>query len=405
MRIALLILLLSLSARTEDAPLTLRQVYELALERSEQLKIGEADWRAAEARYRRALAGSWPEIRMQGRGDIREGVNRASEVYAAGVGASWTLFDGFQADKAAKARRAEGAAIQFETERERQLLYGDVATSCYEVLAREGEIAALKDQRQALDGRIRELEHRLSIGRSRKAELLSAQAQQAELDADIARALSLGDSARELITFLTGLQSFSLAPPTELPPAEEMAVVLAPSDQRPDLLSAAYRAQAARYELNRAAAARLPRMTADGNVYLWRDPSNEDSWDIGLRIELPLFDRGARKAAIAENQENVRIQELRLQELQRKADRDVRLALRDVQGSLSQWVALQRAISITDENWRQQQQEYEMGRSSNLDVMVALTQMHGLRRREVVQAMQVRAALIRLQVAAGKIEP
>ena len=114
-------------------------------------------------------------------------------------GATWTLFDGFQAEKAARSRRAEGEAVRFDTERTRQLLYGDVASAFYEALARDGESAALEDQRKAISERVAELERRLALGRSRKAEVLSAQAQLAELDTSLAQAAMLGDAAREEI--------------------------------------------------------------------------------------------------------------------------------------------------------------------------------------------------------------
>ena len=401
----ILVLLLASSLQAEEAPLTLNQAYELTLARSETLQIGEAEWRAAEARYRSAVAGGWPELRAEASADLREGVNRSPEVFGAGLGATWTIFDGFQAEKAARARRAEGEAVRFDTERTRQLLYGDVAAAFYEALARDGETAALEDQRKAISERVAELERRLALGRSRKAEVLSAQAQLAELDTSLAQAAMLGDAAREMLSFLTGREGSTLAAPAPLPPSEEVAVALADEENRPDLLAAAKRAQAARSEVERAEAARSPKLSADANVYLWRDPSDEDAWDIGLRAELPLFDRGARRAAVEEQRENLRVRELRLEELRRTAGRDLRLALREARGGLAQWVALRKAIGVTEESWKQQQRDYEMGRASNLDVMVALIQLHGLRRREAVLAMQVRAALVRVQVEAGSVAP
>ena len=181
--------------------------------------------------------------------------------------------------------------------------------------------------------------------------------------------------------------------------------MLAGQENRPDLLAAAKRVRAAEHEVRIKEADRGVSLSADANVYLWRDPSDEDSWDIGLRAELPLFDRGARRAAVAEQRENLRVSELRLAELRRIAGRDVRLALLDARAGLAQWVALREAIRVTEESWKQQQQDYEMGRASNLDVMTALIQLHNLRQRGAVLEMQVRARLVRLQVEAGNVAP
>ena len=406
-RLLICLALSALAVRAAEEPLSLRAAYDLTLARSETLQIGDAEWRAAEARYRRAIGGRWPEVRAEGSADFREGVNRAGEVYGLGVGASWTLFDGFRSLHDANARRAEGEAIRFDTARTRQLLYQDVAESYYETLARDGEAAALRDQQAALAERVAELEKRLALGRSRRAELLAAQAAVADLRVSIAQAESLRDAARELLAFLTGrpADTLELAAPVAFPAADQITAVLAASDDRPDLLAAAQRAEAARRSVDVARADQGARVTADGNLYVWRDPSDEDQWDLALRVELPLFDRGVRAAAVAEQRENVQVRELRLAELRRVADRDVRLALREALGGLAQWSALREAVDVTEASWRQQQQDYELGRATNLDVLAALSQLHALRRREVVLTMQVRAALVRLQVAAGSGAP
>lgn len=406
-RTAICLLLSALALRAEVAPLSLRAAYELTLARSEALQIGQAEWQAAEARYRRAIGGRWPELRAEGSTDFREGVNRAGEVYGLGLGASWTLFDGFRSLHDAGARRAEGEAIRFETARTRQLLYQDVAESYYEALARDGEAAALRDQQAALAGRVAELEKRLALGRSRRAELLAAQAAVADLRVSLAQAETLRDAARELLAFLTGrpADDLALATPDAFPAADQILAVLAASADRPDLRAAEQRVEAARREVDAAQADQGARVTADGNLYVWRHPSDEDQWDLALRVELPLFDRGVRAAAVSEQQANVQVRELRLAELARVADRDVRLALREALGGLAQWSALRQAVDVTEASWQQQQQDYDLGRATNLDVLAALSQLHALRRREVVLTMQVRAALVRLQVAAGSGAP
>lgn len=402
-----ILLLLGATALRAGEPLTLTRAYELTLARSESLQIGAAEWEAAEARYRRAVAGRWPEVRAEAAVDLREGVNRAGEVFGVGVGASWTLFDGFRSLRAGEAAQAEGRALRFDTARTRELLYQDCADAYYEVLARDGEAAALVDQQAAYAERVTELEKRLALGRSRRAELLAAQAQVAELQVSIAQARSLRDAGRELLAFLTGLPADDLipAPPPDLPPAGQVAAVLAASADRPDLRAAEERVAAAQAAREAVRAEQRGRVTADANLYLWRDPGDEDQWDLALRAELPLFDRGARAAAVAEQDAVVRGRELRLGELRRVADRDVRLALREVLGGLAQWTALRDALAVTEESRAQQQKEYELGRASNLDVLSALAQLHALRRREAVLAMQVRAALVRLQVAAGGALP
>jgi outer membrane protein TolC len=72
---------------------------------------------------------------------------------------------------------------------------------------------------------------------------------------------------------------------------------------------------------------------------------------------------------------------------------------------LKQWSELQAAIGISSDTLALLQKDYELGRVTNLDVLSASVQYWALRRREAALANQLRADMIHLHVAAGKVSP
>jgi outer membrane protein TolC len=399
------------TASTAPVALTLADAYALALERSETLGIVASDWRAAEQRHRRARAAAWPELRAQGdatwQDDGGGNSSREDHTASAGLGAGYAIFQGFRTTRLANARGAEADALALDLERQRQLLYQDVADIFYEALARAGERAAIDEQTATLDDRVREIERRVELGRSRRGDLLAAQAQAADIRVADEQTRGLEASALELLAFLTGQPADTLRPveTNTLPAADAVSRFLQHESSRADVRAAEQRVRAAESEARASDGERLGTVRADANWQPLTTPADESEWDLTLRAELPLFDHGVRRADAAERRENVRASELRLARLERSVDHEVRLAAREVSSALAQRAALTEALRASLENADTQRRDYELGRASNLDALAALLQWHVLNRRAAVLDMQTRAAIVRLHVAAGEAPP
>ncbi|MCE9616160.1 MAG: TolC family protein [Lentisphaerae bacterium] len=386
--------------------LTLADAYALAAERSETLGIAVADWRAAEARYRQETAAQWPELSAAGSGLWREAGEdggRAS-TYRAGVSAAYPIFNGFRTARLAAARDAEGEALSYDLARQRQLLYQDVADAFYQSLASMRELMALDEQAVALAQRVDELKRRIQLGRSRTAELLAAQTQSADVRIFQAQAAGVRDAALELVSFLTGLpaEELQLEDETALPELAQIGRYLSQTNARPDVLAEEARVREAAAETRAEEARRNVQVDVGGNLYAWSDPGDPGDWDVTLRASVPIFDHGRRRAGTAEKRQELRAAELQLSAAQRSADRDVRLAFREVRSALEQWAAVAEALRVATENVDTQTRDYAMGRANNLDVLAAVFQLHTLRRRAAALEMQAKAAAVHLLVAAGE---
>lgn len=396
---------MSLSARA----LTLREAYELALAQSEQLKITETELRAAEARYREVAGDRWPELRAEGGADFKDEAtgNGDTEEYRAGIGASWNIFQGFRTLRSGEARQREIEAAAFTTARYRELLYQDVADIFYQALAVQKEVVIVDEEIAALDELVRELDQRMKVGRSRKAEWLSARAQAANQRIEASRIRGSLDASLEMLSFLTGREKAALTLTEEapLPDAAAMNRALESRGVRADISAAELSAEAAKLDTQAAAGERNINVSADGNFYVWQDPDDDSTWDVMIRAELPLFDGGTRRAGVATSAARAEAQELRLSELRRIADRDTRMAATAFETLLGQWAAMQDAMQVTSESLAVQRSDYDLGRASNLDVLTAMLQEFNMQRRSAALEMQIRASLVRLQVAAGGATP
>ncbi|MCC7299741.1 MAG: TolC family protein [Verrucomicrobia bacterium] len=385
------------------AEINLSTAYELALAKSESLQISVAEWRAAEARYRQAIGAVWPEV--SAKGDTKW--NPDSDSRRAGVSASWIVFDGFRNARAANARQADSLARSLDTEHARLLLYEDVADVFYQIRSFQNQRESAQEQIKALESRAAELERRIKLGRSKQSDLLTTLSQIAEVKITIEQLNQSCAASLELLAFMTGQPASSLqvVDQTPLPAVDQVDKYLMAATGRSDIKAGEAGVEASRFDMQAAKSDRAPKVTLDGNSYLYRDPQTQNEWDIVLSVEIPLFDKGRRSARIAEASQQLRISELRLAELQRSSERDVRQAYQSLFYELKQWSELQAAIGVSSDTLALLQKDYELGRVNNLDVLSATVQYWALRRREAALANQLRADMIHLHVAAGKVAP
>jgi len=394
--------LLLVAGSMNASGLTLTRAYQLTLEQSEQLDISDAEIRAAEARFRQVAGGFWPEISADGTAEL----NDVSGIeYRIGLGARWAIFQGFRTIRDAEAARLTAESVRLDQQRYRELLYRDVADVFYLLLGLTRDLHVIDEEIKAFDSRIGELEDRVRVGRSRKSDLIASRAERAALNMERAQLEGLRHSSREMLSFLTGLSRDQINPVAEGDIPTGIHVPAGAKGERADIEAASLEAKAAALEVKAASSKRLLNVSADGNVYMWQDPDDQDEWDLMIRAGVPLFDGGVRRGNIAEAVAEKEMREYRLAELRRVADRDIRVATDHLDSLLAQWKALSEALALAKENLAVQSADYAMGRASNLDVISAMVQDFNLQRRAISLEMQIRAALVHVQVAAGGITP
>lgn len=410
-----LFFLLNGAVTAENAPLDLSACYERALERNERVGIASAEWRAAEERYRQATDTLLPSLSFVGSAafqeDRRTGGSDASgrnpEAYAMGIRAEQALYRGFRTTRVAEAREAEGRAARFDERRALELLYLDVADAYHQVLAYDRDRSLLEQLQAVLRETVDVVQDRVKRGRSRRADLISAQTELAETRVEIVAVDGLATAARELLSFLIDLpaEEVRLKDYSEPPLPPQLNEHLASAEERADIQAEEARAEAALRAVGAARGARQPEVLAAGEWRLWEDPDEDRTWNVTVAMAIPLFDDGVIRSHVREQQERMRISELNLAALRRSAQTDVRTAFSAYASAVAQLERLKEARTLARENYDIQKQDYELGRASQLDALSALAQWQRIERREASAAIAAHVSLVRLHVAAGRVTP
>ena len=381
-------LLLHSSAGAEPLkPLTLEDCYRMALNQSEEVAVRAELIVETEGRFQQALSGVLPKISFSSvdkrqDGDGGSAFTRRS-VPERKFAFSQPLFSGFKEFAAMRGSKSEKHLREQEKARAEQLLLVDVSDAFHLLLQQRREIVVLDAIRQTLRDRIRELEDREKIGRSRASERVAVQAQIYRVEAEWEQAQTREQVSSQLLKFLTGLDAIAeLADPgPELPaPAPEEAY-RSKSPTRPDVLAAEQSAVIARLKLKVARAKFFPTVGLDGNYYVERSGAAQDvKWDASLNVDVPLFQGGGAVGAGKEAESGIRQAELKLQQVRRVADQEIRDAYAEYGGALAHARALTKALEATEESYQMQVQEYRLNLVSNLEILSTLQTLQDARR-------------------------
>lgn len=376
--------------RTFQDPLLDRLVAQ-ALAHNQDLDIALARLRQARAERVQIASTALPEVSVGAGGEAARGSKALSSqpggqarTWRLGLDASWEL-DLFGGTR--RAIKAADAGIQALAEDHRALqvsLVAELVADYAGLRAAQLRLVIAQDNIHTLAEaeRLAEQAHRSGLGTLAdvtlaRAERETAEAQPPLLDADIARfshAIGVlaggfpGDWHADLVTSAPALPM-----PAELP-------LSLPSDvirQRPDLRADERRLATATAQIGVAQAARFPAfriplgLVTTASVIHDLFSSASLAWSAAVQGNQSLYDADRARAGVAAAQANA-------DAVRRVYERDVRLALRDVENALTAWTsqrqrqaALQKAVADSQQALQQATQRYAHGLSAYLPVLVA----------------------------------
>ncbi|MGF1679070.1 MAG: TolC family protein [Candidatus Methylacidiphilales bacterium] len=405
--------------------LTLLDCYQRAAAQSEALAISSESIRQAEARYWQALSTVLPEVNLVASERLRNnrggGFSGNSSGSDSGNGSggsggrrdrfetqlqvSMNIFRGFrdyhQLGIAQASRRASVADLL----RDQHTLFLDVSDLYYQILSQRSDLAILQDLDAALIQRIEELNERVQLGRSRSSELLAARTEHVENQASMRQVAGLISAGMELMAFLIArpVETFTLADDQPVTYAESLSNFLSGLARRPDLEAQSQRVEISNRQVSSARGAFLPTLDFQFNWLALENPERDQDWNLFFTASLPVFDGGLRASELSLKKSEARVSSLNLDRLRRLAEYDVRLAYSDFQSATSQLVVLSEAVQVAQANVSAQQEDYRLGRASNLDALNALIRYHGVRRRQALTTYLTRSTLNALHVASGEL--
>lgn len=391
-------------------PLSLKQVYEEALSRTQSLAIQASRAEQADERVHQVSGSIFPKLSLIGGYSAIDRGSAGSlgpSVYSARVNLSQSLFKGPGDFAALRSVENDASSKAASTQNLRVSLYASVGQVYYDVLSAEHDLTNLRASLDLIEDRIKDLTSRAKIGRTRKSEVLASRSQALSLKALIQGATSKLKQTRDTFALTTGLSADTLLKepqpdvPAKLGTVEEFLKLV---ENRPDLAAMKFDVAAADELVSVARAGHFPALSFDSNYYFTRSGTLSGSaWDIGGTLTVPLYSGGAVSALVRERSARQKELELTLALARRVAERDIRVAHEGVASGTRQLAALKESLEAAQQVYQEQKRDYRYGLSTNLDVIQALNAMQDTKRELDKTYFYTLASWSLLQAAVGNL--
>lgn len=405
--------------------LSLREALELARRNAPAVQQARGEVRAANAALRTARGAYIPQFALTGstteQSPATARVNPTTgEIVAgrwatnAGFNASVDLFDGFRRSYDVRAARAVEAAAgsavaaqEFDVALEvKQQFFASLA-------AREAQAAALAQREQALQ------QLRISVARVRAQTATRSDSLRARIllnQADLALVTAANDQqvADAALARLIGAPFAVTASPQGLAdesrPVPDSAQLVALAEQGPAVRQADASVDAARASARSARAAYLPTLSLAYGRNLLGSSSRFDPLPDPLRysgqlrfgVNYPLFTQFAREETVVRADVAATNAEVQRRNARLVARETLVQALGGLRVAQAQLVTQASSVLAAEEDLRVQQQRYELGASTLLDVLTSQTQLTQARLAQVQARFAARSARAQLETLIGR---
>jgi outer membrane protein TolC len=398
-------------------PLTLEDCYKLALIQSDVVAIQKEAIARATAQIFNATSQALGDVDLIVSRNFQEAQKEAAsgsttvyndpDISERKFVFSQPLFQGF---KAIGALTAAGSFKKEQKEawiRAKQLLYQDVSFAFYTVLAQKKKLTIIRSTHELLLQRIKELEEREKIGRSRASEVATAWTKLKSLEADLAGTKGGYATAQFLLEFLIGIPVEDRALEDTEPEdvgAKGLEDFLVLADERPDVKAAEAAVKTAKSGIVVAQSGFWPTLNLTENQYLRREgASGNVNWDLLLTMDVPLFSGTATIGQVKDSIAVMKQKKSSLSLAKRQAKLEIKQSYEAWRFNREQYLALKEAVASAEENYKLQSDEYRRSLVNNLDVLAALESLQNTQQEQTRAFYQMKQDESRLKVAIGEV--
>ena len=402
-------------AQSEGPPLTLQDCFKLALDVSDTVAIQREAIARANAQMFIAASEALPEIDYV---MTRETQNNPGIIATGG-----TLVDSntkqrqftisqpvFQGFKAVGAISGAGSFKQQQKDtwiRTKELLYQDVAAAFYGVLRYQKEIGITREIHELLEQRIKELEEREKIGRSRTSEVATARTSLDSLEASLAGLKGSLATFQFLLEYLIGMeiQNRKLDDKwNQDPPTLNLTDYLIKANSRSDVQAAEQAVKTAWRGILVAQSGFWPTANLGYTKFTHRvGPFADVNWDLLLTMTVPLFSGTQTIGQVKDAVGALKQQKSFFSLAKRQAVLEIKQSYDGWRFSHEEYLAFHKAVDAATESYKLQTEEYRRSLVSNLDVLAALQSLNNTRTSENQAFYQMKLDEARLKVATGEV--
>lgn len=288
-------------------------------------------------------------------------------------------------------------------------LYMEVVESYYTYLLNANDIKNLELLKKQSQERADEIRKRVAIGRSRRGELLQAEAQLASVDAEMSAGMGLLKQSEARLTILTGLNKSQLAgvKMESSPPAKTLEQYLSLALSREDIQNKELSIKQIDNEVNISKSYYLPKLDLLSNWYALKEggstASRDSNWDVGLNLIIPLYEAGVSQAKVRESVERKQSANYQLMDYKKSVTINVTSRYEVFDRYSDQIKAFELALEKAKRSYEETVKDYRLGLVSNLDVLSSLNQYLASKRNSEKTRIQALLNQKLLEASAGDI--
>ena len=377
---SLLFLLLMTNSLVHAEAITLKDAFQAARQNMEALKRSDASIEQREEQKNRARAGLLPTVNgfaNYTRIDPPETAGfRAftlKKQYSLGVRLIQPLVRGGVLG-ALDVARENILLAEFQKEATDINLYQFVINAYYNLKISQSDVKNLATLLSYSKERVSEIRERSRIGRSRRGELVEAEAQLYTSESQYQAGLRDLEKNIKNFEFLTNKMPGDVAPLSEVPKLDgSLEVYLSKLQTRPDILARQQEVKVAKSQIEISKGSHYPSVDLVGNYYIDRTGVLASSeWDAGIVVSVPFYQGGGVQAQVREAVATKRIAELNSHESIRTAERELEVLYQNYLQIQAQLEALKKALAKAEEAYKLNKKDYNFGLVTNLDVLQSL---------------------------------
>lgn len=353
---------------------TLAESFSSALLNNQSDNINESRLRLSTEEKRKNEGSYLPTLSVRGTYLKQE---KFDDQKTLGLNLTASLYNGGR-DKQAIENSELGIKIaQNQRQLDRVNLYMDVVEAYYTYLSDLNDLKNLELLKKQSQERAEEIRKRLQIGRSRRGELLQAEAQLASVEAQTANGMGLLKQSEAKFLILTGLKKSEININfNDLGPTKSLDDYLSMALAREDVQNKELEIQRLNGQINISKAHYRPTLDLLSNYYALKEGGSSSSrnsdWDVGLNLLIPLYEGGVSQAAAREDVEKFQTAQYQLTDYKKSVTIDVTSRYELYRRYSDQIKAFETALDKAKKSYEETLRDYRLGLVTNLDVLSSL---------------------------------
>jgi outer membrane protein TolC len=390
---------------TDENALTLSECYRLALKTSERISIDKERLNEMEGFFIEAFGQFLPHVTFSSKDVTTRYPGSTSGTFERKFVFTQNLFTGFRELAALQGSRMAYDQRVYEKTRAEQLLFVDVSDSFYLYIEQREDLKALETVKGALKKQISELSDRERLGRSRRSEVVSAEALLYQVEAEYELKKSQIVLARQLLEFYVGRPINQLIESENFfNKAKTENYYVSKAELRPDVLAAKKAWEVAKKNTIVAKSDFFPTITAEHGRYLGGHTvaDVDTDWDAMLKVSVPIFEGTDTIGAVKVANSQARQAEWEYKRVKRHTAQDIRNTYVAFDASVLVSEALRKALSAAEMNYLLQAKDYTFNLVNNIDVLTAIRDWQQVKRNYITSLYSAKRMYWQLLVASGE---